>query len=121
MVAPTPVSVAMHQEGVIVLAVMLRVIVILFFTIAFACQSVSFKLDVDGAQFITLATHSGVILTDSIDCDDDYRNSHAAPMLVAAGSAQLFTPLIRFPEFSRAQQFFQVKAPLFKLYAVLRI
>lgn len=100
---------------------MLRVIVILFFTIAFACQSVSFKLDADGAQFITLASHSGVMLTDSTDCDDEYRNSHAALLLVAASSAPLFSPLVRFLEYSRSQWFYQVIAPLSKLHTVLRI
>ena len=121
MLAPEPVSVAMHPDGVIVLAIMRSVIVVLFFTIAFACQSVSFKLDVDGAQFITIATHSGVILTDSTDCDDDYRNCRAAPLLVAVELPELLTPLVRFSQYSRAQRFYQVIAPLFKLHTVLRI
>ena len=100
---------------------MLRVIVILFFTIAFACQSPSFTLDVDGAQFLTIATHSGVILTDSTDCDDDYRNAHAAPILVTIEGSPLFTRFVGLPEFNTTQRIYQIKTPLSKLHAVLRI
>jgi hypothetical protein len=100
---------------------MRSVIVVLFFTITFAPQSVSITLDVDGAQFITIATHSGVILTDSTDCDDDYRNCRAASLLVAVELPELLTPLVRFSQYSRAQQFYRTNAPRFKLHAVLRI
>jgi hypothetical protein len=97
------------------------VVVVLFFAIAFAPQSVSLKLDADGAEFVAIATHSGVILTDSADCDDDYRYSHAPPILVAVEWASLYTRLGRLPEFSNAPRFYQIKTPLSKLHAVLRI
>jgi hypothetical protein len=121
MVAPATVSVAMHPDGVIVLAIMRRVIVVLFFTIAFACQSVSFKLDVDGAQFITIASQGGFVLGEFTDCDDDYRHPHAAPILVTVEGSPLFTRFVGLPECSSAPRFDEIKTPLSKLHAVLRI
>ncbi len=100
---------------------MLRVIVLLFFAIALASPSVSFKLDANGAEYMTVVFQSGVMLGDSADCDDDYRNAHGAPIHVSFELAALFTPLIRGSEYGRAQQFCQIKAPLFNRHTVLRI
>jgi hypothetical protein len=100
---------------------MRSVIVILFFAIAFAPQSVSLKLDADGDQVIAIATHNKVILTDSNDCDDDYRNSHVASIFVTADTSQIVSPLLRLRESNQTRQIYDAKIPLYQLHVVLRI
>jgi hypothetical protein len=100
---------------------MRSVIVVLFFTITFAPQSVSFTLDVDGAQFLTIASQDRLFLGEFTDCDDDYRHPHAAPILVTVEGDPLFTRSVRLPEFSSTRRIYEIKTPLSKLHAVLRI
>jgi len=97
------------------------VIALLFFTVAFAPQSVSLKLDADGAQVIAVVAHGGVIVADSTDCDDDYRNSHAATEVLPVDISQILGQLIRLPESSPTNQLIDTRLPLYELYTVLRI
>jgi hypothetical protein len=100
---------------------MRSVIAVLFFAIAFAPQSGSFTLAVDGAQFVTAASQGGFVLGEFTDCDDDYRNARAAPILVTIEGSPLFTRFARLPEFSSTRRIYEIKTPLSKLPAVLRI
>ncbi len=100
---------------------MRSVIVVLFFAIALAPQSVSLQLDADGAKYVAVATHGGVTLTDSVDCDDEFRNFHTAPIHLAVEWASFFTRFVRLPEFSATPQLDEIKTLRLKLHAVLRI
>ena len=100
---------------------MRSVVLILFFAIVFAPQSVSLKFDSDEAQVNAVGTHKGVILTDSSDCDDDYRNCHAASLFVMADTTQAFMPLVSLLDSGHTRQFHDAKLPLYQLHAVLRI
>ncbi len=96
------------------------VIVVLFFTIAFAPQC-GFTIAVDGAQFTTIAFQGRFFLGEFTDGDDEYRHPHAAPTLVTVEGAPLFTRSVRLPEFSARQRIYEIKTPLSKSHAVLRI